>query len=102
MNLPFRLAAAVIVALALATPARAAAVEYPPGSRIGLVPPPGMTASKRLQGFEDPARGAVMAITELSAQSYPHVAREFSPRRCGRAAWRWLSARNTTCPAVRP
>lgn len=79
MNLLSRLALAAIVALALAAPACAAAVEYPPGSRIGLVPPPGMTASTRFQGFEDPARGAVMVVTELSGQSYARVAKEFSP-----------------------
>jgi hypothetical protein len=78
MNLLFRLAAAATFALAL-TAAHAAGLEYPPGSRIGLVPPPGMTASTRFQGFEDPPRGAVMAITELSGQSYARVAKEFSP-----------------------
>jgi len=78
MNLLFRLAAAATFALALA-PAHAAGLEYPPGSRIGLVPPPGMTASTRFQGFEDLSRGAVMAITELSGQSYARVAKEFSP-----------------------
>jgi hypothetical protein len=78
MNLLFRLAAAAVVALALLAPALAAELVYPPGSRIGLVPPPGMTASTRVQGFEDQARGAVIATTELSGQSYPRVAQEFS------------------------
>jgi hypothetical protein len=79
MNLLFRLAAMATISLALIAAARAAAVEYPPGSRIGLVPPPGMTASTRIQGFEDPSRGVVMAITELSGQSYTRVAKEFTP-----------------------
>jgi hypothetical protein len=78
MNLPFRLAAAAAFVLAVVAPARAASVEYPPGSRIGLAPPPGMTMSNRLPGFEG-RRGAVMAITELSGQSYARVAQEFAP-----------------------
>jgi hypothetical protein len=78
MNLLVRLAAAAIVALALGAPGRAAGLEYPPGSRIGLIPPADMTASARIQGFEDRARGAVIAVTELSGQSYPRVAQEFS------------------------
>ena len=77
MNLLFRLAAAATIACALVAPATAASVEYPPGSRVGLVPPPGMTASTRFVGFE--GRGAVLAITELSGQSYPRVAQEFTP-----------------------
>jgi hypothetical protein len=78
MKLLFRLAAVATFALALVASARAAGVEYPPGSRIGLVPPPGMAMSNRLPGFEG-RHGAVMAITELSAQSYPRVAQEFAP-----------------------
>ena len=78
MNLLFRLAAAATIALAFGAPASAAELQFPPGSRIGLVPPPGMTPSTRLQGFEDTPRGAVMAITELAGQSYPRMAQEFS------------------------
>jgi hypothetical protein len=78
MNSLFRLVAVVTIALALQASARGAGVEYPPGSRIGLVPPPGMMASARFQGFEDRARGAVMVVTELSGQSYARAAQEFS------------------------
>jgi hypothetical protein len=51
---------------------------FPPGSRIGLVPPPGMTASERFQGFEDRARGAMLVVTELSLQSFAKVEKDFS------------------------
>ena len=51
---------------------------FPPGSRIGIVPPPGMTPSDRFQGFEDSARGVVLVVTELSVQSYAKVERDFS------------------------
>jgi len=44
---------------------------YPPGSRIGLEPPPGMVPSGT--GFTDRARGAMLMVTELSAQSYARV-----------------------------
>ncbi len=78
MNPLFRLAAAGAFALALVAPAPAAGPVYPPGSRIGLVPPPGMVLSTRLQGFEDQARGAVIVVTELAGQTYPKMQTEFS------------------------
>jgi hypothetical protein len=52
--------------LALATAAAAADAVFPPGSRIGLVPPPGMAVSKRFVGFESP-RGAAITIVEMPA-----------------------------------
>jgi hypothetical protein len=51
---------------------------FPPGSRIGLVPPPGMTAGKTFQGFEDRARGAVLMISEFTALSHRRLQEEFS------------------------
>src|SRR5882724_172414 len=65
--------------LALFVSAAFAQSVYPPGSRIGLVPPPGMTASRNFQGFEDRAHGAVLVVTELSAQIYAKVEKEFAP-----------------------
>jgi hypothetical protein len=76
MNLLFRLAAVATIVFALVVAATAASVEYPPGSRVGLAPPPGMTASARFVGFE--GRGAILSVTELSGQSYPRVAHEFT------------------------
>ncbi len=67
---------------------------FPPGSRIGLVPPPGMSMSQTFQGFEDRARNAVIAVTELSAQSYPKLEREFSDAQM-RAAGMETIARET-------
>jgi hypothetical protein len=64
--------------LALLSPLAFAQPVFPPGSRIGIVPPPGMTKSERFQGFEDRARGAVLAITELSLQSFAKVENDFS------------------------
>lgn len=68
----------LVAAFALLASAAFAQPVFPPGSRIGLVPPPGMTASQTVQGFEDRARGAVLAVTELSLQSYAKVEQDFS------------------------
>lgn len=70
-----------LLALAFTLLATAAFAEpvFPPGSRVGLVPPPGMTASASFQGFEDRTRGAMLVVTELSVQSYAKVLQDFAP-----------------------
>src|SRR5947209_426828 len=67
------------VAFALFVSAAAADPAFPPGSRIGLVLPPGMTASTSFQGFEDRANRAVLLVSEVSAQTYDKVAQDFTP-----------------------
>src|SRR5436853_4251219 len=52
---------------------------FPPGSRIGLVPPAGMTAGNSFQGFEDRANRVALLLSELSAQSYDKIAQDFTP-----------------------
>jgi hypothetical protein len=70
----------LLPALLLLVPAAFAAEPvFPPGSRIGLVPPAGMVPSNAFQGFEDRARGAMLVVTELSAQTYDKVAKDFAP-----------------------
>jgi hypothetical protein len=67
---------AVFAALALAVqavPARAEDVIFPPGSRVGLVPPPGMVASKTFDGFADPAKDAAILITVLPAEAFGQI-----------------------------
>ena len=81
--------------------AGAAEPVFPPGSRIGLVPPPGMTASKAFQGFADPARGAVLVITQLTAQSYARVQQDFGDEQM-RAGGMELIARETVETASGP
>ena len=73
-----RIVLAFLTCLAGSSAALAAEPVFPPGSRIGLVPPPGMTPSTAFQGFEDRARGAMLVVTELSAQSYGKVEQDFS------------------------
>ena len=43
---------------------------FPPGLRVGLEPPDGMTPSARFSGFEDTERGATIAILDLPASAY--------------------------------
>src|SRR5690348_17131331 len=69
---------ALFFGLLLFAPSAFAQQVFPPGSRIGLVPPPGMTMSRTFQGFEDRAHNALIVVTELSAQSYARLEGEFS------------------------
>jgi hypothetical protein len=49
---------------------RADDVTYPPGSRIGLVPPSGMVTSRSFFGFEDPENNVAIIMVALPAQAY--------------------------------
>lgn len=62
------------LALAIqAAPARAEEPVFPPGSRVGLVPPPGMVVSKTFDGFADPAKDAAILITVLPAEAFAQI-----------------------------
>ena len=54
-------------------PVRAADPVFPPGSRLGLVPPAGMVASDKFDGFADPEKDAAILITVLPATAYPQI-----------------------------
>ena len=61
----------IVGALILAaTAARAADVVYPPGSRIGLVPPAGVVTSKNFFGYEDPAKNVGIILAALPVDAY--------------------------------
>jgi hypothetical protein len=66
------LAAIIVVALS-AFPAAAAEPVFPTGSRIGLVPPPGMIAAKTFPGFVDTDNKAAILITALPAGAFGEV-----------------------------
>jgi hypothetical protein len=51
---------------------------FPPGSRIGLVPPAGMTPGVSFQGFQDQANRVAVVVSEVSAQTYDKVAQDFT------------------------
>jgi hypothetical protein len=60
----------LLVWLALALPAVADDVVYPPGSRIGIVPPPGLTASPNFPGFEDRTNGVALLLSALPPEAF--------------------------------
>jgi hypothetical protein len=55
---------------ALAVPASADDVVYPAGSRIGLVPPPGLHASASFPGFEDRGKNVALLLGALPPDAY--------------------------------
>jgi hypothetical protein len=74
--------AAIFAFLMLAMPAWAAAPApiFPPGSHIGLVPPPGMVPSKTFPGFIDPNdNGVGMVIGSIPAGAYDEMQKTFTP-----------------------
>jgi hypothetical protein len=71
------LAAALLAAVA--APTRAADPIFLPGFRVGLLPPAGMVPSRTFQGFEDAGRQAILMITELGAEAFPAVDKDFTP-----------------------
>jgi hypothetical protein len=74
------IASSIVLAISLASPLPGEAADpvFPPGSRIGLVPPAGMAPSTAFTGFEDSERHAVIVLSELAGSSYPDVEKEFS------------------------
>ncbi len=70
------LIAAALVAVAL-QPAFAADVIFPPGSRVGLLPPSGLSAAKTFPGFETEDHSVKVLVTELPAGAYAEVANAF-------------------------
>src|SRR5262245_47713817 len=74
--------AAVVLACTLAGLACAHSADpvFPPGSRIGLAPPPGMTPSTAFLGFADLERRAAILFSELSVAAFSDVEKELDPR----------------------
>src|SRR5262245_7363731 len=68
---------ALVLVLALAqAPTRAADVVYPPGSRIGLAPPPGLAPSRNFfGGYEDPDpdSNVVIKMAALPVEAYAQL-----------------------------
>jgi hypothetical protein len=57
----------------IAAPALAADPIFPIGSRVGLVPPAGMVASDKFDGFSDPNEEAAILINVLPAAAYAQI-----------------------------
>lgn len=66
---------AVCAGLLLSVQVASAEPVFPPGLRIGLEPPSGMTVSKRFAGFEDAAAMAAITILDLPALAYQQIER---------------------------
>ena len=65
--------AILLLSLVVAMPSRAAEPAFPPGSRIGLVPPTGMVISDAFAGFADPEKNAAILIATLPAAAYSQL-----------------------------
>ncbi|HVG50744.1 MAG TPA: hypothetical protein VM867_03835 [Xanthobacteraceae bacterium] len=66
-------AAVLAAASFVATAGHAADVVFPPGSRIGLVPPQGFEVSTAGRGFGDPQNKSAIMILEMPPQAFPEV-----------------------------
>jgi hypothetical protein len=51
----------------------AAEVVFPPGSRIGLAPPPDMDVSQRFTGFESRAKSAAITAVEMPPEAFKEL-----------------------------
>jgi hypothetical protein len=78
-GMPLRRLLPLVLSILFGTAALAADPVFPPGSRIGLAPPPGMAAATSFQGFEDRENRVVLLISEVSAQTYEKIAQDFTP-----------------------
>ena len=62
--------ALTLAALAASGAGSAADVVFPPGSRIGLDPPPDMDVSQRFAGFESRSKSAVITAVEMPPEAF--------------------------------
>jgi hypothetical protein len=70
--------ACCLAALLASGAAYAADPVFPPGSRIGLVPPSDMVPSEGIAGFRDPKNGSAIATIEMPAEAYPSLSASFA------------------------
>lgn len=66
---------ALLVVLLAPLPAQAAEAVFPPGSAVGLVPPPGMRPADRFAGFQDDGAHGSILIAELPAEAFAAVSK---------------------------
>jgi hypothetical protein len=71
--------AVVFAVMASVIPAHAADAVFPPGSRLGLVPPPGMVISRSFEGFEDVDKNAAILLSTLPAVAYDQIEKTMVP-----------------------
>ncbi len=76
----FAVRSAVLLAVAalwltpqLGVPAHADEALYPVGSRIGLVPPPGMALSQNFPGFEDTVKNVYIRLVTMPENAFAEI-----------------------------
>jgi hypothetical protein len=70
--------AAALLCLLTAAPVQAADPIFPTGSLIGLVPPPGMTASKTFTGFVDLDKDSAILMAAEPAEALAEIEKSLS------------------------
>jgi hypothetical protein len=68
----------VVLLLVAVQPAAAADVIYPPGARVGLTPPTGLSLSKTFTGFQSEDQSVKVLVTELPPNAYDEVKTAFA------------------------
>lgn len=81
VNALFRLfSVAILLGWALpAVPARAADPTFPPGSLVGMVPPPGMTGSKSFIGFVDAEKDSAIMLSGQTGAAFGQLQQTLAP-----------------------
>jgi hypothetical protein len=82
----------------LVAPAATADAVYPAGSRIGLVPPPGMTASSGFSGYEDRDKRVALVIAALPAAAYADIEKTTTPESLNKQGMTLESREDVTHP----
>lgn len=72
--------AAAAVLLGVLVAGESGAPVFPPGMRIGLVPPASLTVSRRFPGIEDSDRHVTISILDLPAAAYDRLCVRPLPR----------------------
>ena len=75
MTFQFGRAFLVAAAVAFASAAHAADVQYPPGSKVGMTPPKGFSASEGMRGFDDRDNNSAILMLELPAEAFPEISK---------------------------
>lgn len=70
---------ALLACALLTLPACAADAIFPPGSLVGLVPPPGMTPSKTFVGFVDQQKDSAILLAGQVEAAYAELEKTLSP-----------------------
>ena len=69
----------LLITFAFTPQAWTADVVFPPGSRVGIAPPPGMMPSQNFFGFEDRANSVAIMIVTLPPEAYAELERTSDP-----------------------